>query len=169
MSQSRVFLIVGDSNVRNFINKTSCRANPLLKSAQVLSCGSLEILRSSLEEVQEASNVLVMSCVTNFLASAEGPTSVSRRVDPVLQDFRTALVEACSKNPSKSYTIAPPMYRSHPVWYCEGLPEILTLFSQVLTSDGPQNLYLLPSFATPEFEDNGVHLTSYSGLEYIMH
>ena len=169
MSQSRVFSIVGDSNVRNFINKTSCRANPLLKTAQVLSCGSIEIFRSSLEAVQEASNVVIVSCVTAFLASADGPDSVTRRIDPVLQDFRSALSDACSAHPNRSYTIAPPMYRTHPVWYREGLPEVLTQFSSALLPDAPPNLFLLQNFATPEFEDNGIHLTSYSGLEYVIH
>ena len=61
------------------------------------------------------------------------------------------------------------MYRSSPVWYREGLSEILALFSQVLSSEKPPNLHLLPSFATPEFENDGVHLTAYSGLEFILH
>ena len=61
------------------------------------------------------------------------------------------------------------MYRTSPVWYREGLPEILTLFSQVLSIDRPENLRVLPSFPTPDYESDGVHLTAYSGLEYILH
>ena len=61
------------------------------------------------------------------------------------------------------------MYRTSPVWYREGLSEILALFSQVLSGDKPPNLFILPSFSTPEFESDGVHLTAYSGLEFILH
>ena len=46
---------------------------------------------------------------------------------------------------------------------------MLTLFSQILGQDLPGNLHLLPSFPTPEFDLDGVHLTSYSGLEYLLH
>ena len=60
-------------------------------------------------------------------------------------------------------------FRTSPVWYREGLPEILTLFSQVLSTDRPENLRILPSFPTPDYESDGVHLTAYSGLEYILH
>ena len=85
------------------------------------------------------------------------------------QDLRSALDAACSAHPDRAYLVSPPMYRSSPVWYREGLPEVLTLFSQVMSGEKPKNLHLLPSFATPEFESDGVHLTAYSGLEFILH
>ena len=61
------------------------------------------------------------------------------------------------------------MYRVAPLWYREGLPEIMTLFSQVLTSERPGNLHLLPSFPTPDYDAGGIHLTPYSGLEFMLH
>ena len=169
MSQLRVFSLIGDSNIRNHVNKNSCRANPSLKGTQVLSCGHLEIFSTTLSKIRQESTVCILSCVTNFLTGAEGPPTVSQRVDPVLQDLREALFQACSDNPARSYLVSPPMYRSRPLWYREGLPEILTLFSQTMSQDRPDNLYLLPSFATPDFEADGVHLTAYSGLEFISH
>ena len=47
----------------------------------------------------------------------------------------------------------------------------MKLFSQSFSqfSDRPPNMLLLPSFSTPEYESDGVHLTPYSGLVYIMH
>ena len=59
--------------------------------------------------------------------------------------------------------------RTSPVWYREGLPEVLTTFSQIFSQERPSNLHLLSSFATPSFEKDGVHLTSYSGLEFLLH
>ena len=65
--------------------------------------------------------------------------------------------------------VSPPMYREFPLWYREGLPEIMNLFSQAFMFERPDNLLLLPSYPTPEYERNGIHLTAYSGLEYISH
>ena len=66
------------------------------------------------------------------------------------------------------YLVAPPMYRARPLWYREGLPEILMLFSQVIGADRPANLHLLSSFATPDFDQDGLLLTPYSGLEFVL-
>ena len=132
MSVARVFSLLGDSNVRNNVNKTSTSARASIKSAQVISCGHLENLVESLTQVRESSNVCILACVTNFLASCDGPSSVSQRIQSTLQDIRDAVAESCLANPSREYLISPPMYRTSPIWYREGLPEILTIFSQTL-------------------------------------
>ena len=38
-----------------------------------------------------------------------------------------------------------------------------------MTDDRPPNLFLLPSYAMPEYESDGVHLTPFSGLEFVLH
>ena len=167
-SQVRAFSLLGDSNVHPHINKTSCRAHPSLKGAQVLPCGHLGIFSGTLEKIRPDTNVCIVACITNFLTAAEGPTTVSQRVAPVLQQINATLGEFCESSPTRIYLISPPMYRTNPTWYREGLPEVLTLFSQTF-SERPPNLHLLPSFATPDFEADGVHLSAYSGLEYILH
>ena len=167
-SQVRVFSLLGDSNVHPHINKTSCRAHPSLKGAQVLPCGHLGIFSGTLEKVRPETNVCIVACLTNFLTAADGPSTVSQRVDPVLQQIQTTLNEFCDLSPTRIVLVSPPMYRTSPTWYREGLPEVLTLFSQIFT-DRPPNLHLLPSFATPDFDSDGVHLSAYSGLEYILH
>ena len=82
---SQIFSVVGDSNIRNHVNRNSCRANPALKAAQTLSCGSLSIFVGVLEKVRSESTACIIACVTNFLTDAEGLPTVSLRVDPVLQ------------------------------------------------------------------------------------
>ena len=59
--------------------------------------------------------------------------------------------------------------RSVPVWYRESLPEVLIAFSQTLSTNRPTNLRLMPSFPSPVLDHDGVHLTSFSGLEYLIH
>ena len=46
---------------------------------------------------------------------------------------------------------------------------MLTTFSQAFAQERPANLLMMPSFATPAFQADGVHLTPFSGLEYLMH
>ena len=170
MSQVRAYSLLGDSNIRRHITKTTCRASASVKGAQIISCGAIEILAESLKSVRPTSNVVILSCMTNFItSSAEGPAAVSQRVGSVLQDIRDVLVEACEANPSRQHVVSPPMYRTAPVWYRDGLPEILMLFSQSLITEKPANLHILPSFSTPEFEADGVHLTIYSALQFVLH
>ena len=166
---TRAYALLGDSNIQRHINKTSCRATPDLKSAQVLPCGHVGIFAESLAKVKPSVTVCILSCLTNFLTNADGPPPVSHRIEPVLQSVRSELLEFCATNPDRLCLISPPMYRMSPLWYREGLPEVLTLFSQTFSLERPANLRLLPSFPTPEFDPDGVHLTAYSGLEYIVH
>ena len=169
MAQSRVFTLLGDSNVQRHVNKASLRANPAMKSAQILSCGHIGIFKDMLAKVRSQSCVCIVACLTNFLCKADGPESVSQRIDPVLGELREILDAACSDHPDRFYIISPPMYRTSPVWYREGLPEVLTTFSQTMNQEKPPNLLLMPSFPTPAYQSDGVHLTPYSGLEYLMH
>ena len=168
-AQIRAFALIGDSNIHRHVNKTSSRAHPSLQTAQIIPCGHLGIFSESLQKLKPEVNVCVVACLTNFLSDADGPQTISHRIDPVLQQIRDTLLECCTANPARTYLISPPMYRSNPTWYREGLPEVLTLFSQSMSSDKPPNLSLLPSFATPDYESDGVHLTPYSGLEFILH
>ena len=82
---SLLFSVVGDSNVRQNINRNSSRAGPLVKACQVILCGARETLTPSLRDVRPTSNVCIVSCLSNFIADAEGTSSVAQRVEPVLQ------------------------------------------------------------------------------------
>ena len=163
-----LFSLIGDSNLRLHITKNSERANPNIKSCQVIVCGVKENFLASLQKVRPESNVCIVSSVSSFISDAEGPEFVSQKVEPVLREVRDVLHGVCADHPTRRFMVAPPMYRSSPLWYREGLPEIMSLFSQVLTSGRPENLHLLTSFSTPEFDQTGIHLTPYSGLEYIL-
>ena len=164
------FSLVGDSNVKNNMISTNCRDRPLMSNAQVIPCGKLQILAESLLAVKEDSNVCVISCITNFLTSSDPASQVSHRVEPVLKECFDVVASACLKSPDVSFLLCPPMYRSNPYWYRDGMPEILRRFSDVMSaSTRPPNLLLMPSFPTPSFQDDGVHLTAYSGLEFVLH
>lgn len=170
MSIDRCFSIVGDSNVRRFVTNVNRRACPELQNAQISSCGKIQLLEAALEEVNSNVDICIVSCVSNFIESSSGSdSSVAARVDPTLTKFRQILVSACLAHESRQFFVCPPMYRSTPSWYRDGMPDILTRFSAVMSKDRPENLRLLPSFPSPSYEKDGVHLTPYAGLEFLYH
>ena len=169
MSVSRFFSILGDSNVKRHLNPTNCRDRPLMSGCQLVPCGKLALLDEALKTVRPESTVCLISCVTNFLTGSEDAgSSVSFRIDPVLREFIEVLNKASESRPELIFLVTPPMYRRVPLWYRDGLPEVLTKFSDAMKIRGPL-IHLLPSFPTPDFESDGVHLTAYSGLEFVLH
>ena len=165
---SPIFSLIGDSNVRRNITKTNSRACPQMSGSQVLFCQKLPLLEDALGKIRKESSVCIVACVTNFLTSSDDDSMVSKRVEPVLDEFVHHLTATCASAPDLTILVSPPMYRMAPVWYREGLPEVLTRFSGAFR-EKPANLHLLPSFPTPDYEADGVHLTAYSGLEYMIH
>jgi hypothetical protein len=140
-----------------------------MESAQVVPCTRFEAFRTSIGTVREESSVCIVACVTNFLTSSSQSDTLSLRIDPVLRDFFSVIVSECEKNRDRKYLVSPPMYRRSPLWYRDGLPEVLTRFSSSYQKLSTPNLMLLPSFQTPSYENDGVHLNAYSGLEFVLH
>ena len=56
-----------------------------MKASQIITCGSLDLFLSSLQQVRPDSTVCVVSCMAHFLASTDGPSTISLRLDPILQ------------------------------------------------------------------------------------
>jgi len=165
-----VFSIIGDSNVRRFATQVNQRACPDIAKAHISSCGKLPLLPDALKAIDPSTNACILSCITNFLCDADpGSSSASVRVESVVEDFRKYLLTVCAASPSVDFLICPPMYRRSPLWYRDGLSEILKKFSSMMSVSPPKNLHLLPSFPCPDFDSDGVHLTPYSGLEFIFH
>ena len=160
--------ILGDSNVGRNMTPFNCRDRPLMKDAQSLPCGRIELLAECLRKVRSESNICVLSCVTNFLTGSESvPGSISQRIEGILIEFMRQVNRAAAESQDRLFLVAPPMYRMFPIWYRDGLPEILKKFSDAMSQRVP-NVHLLPSFATPSFESDGIHLTPYSGLEFVV-
>jgi hypothetical protein len=66
--------------------------------------------------------------------------------------------------------VSPPMYRTSPLWYRDGLSDIMQEFSKASVKENrPANLFILPSFTRFVLESDGVHLTPFSGMEYVLH
>ena len=169
MAQSRCFSIIGDSNLKRFVTIINRRACPDLDSAQILTCGKSALFAQALQEVRDEVDTCVIACLSNFLASAPGTTGSGsgNRVEPVLLDVQKKLWDMCAEHPDRKFLVCPPMYRSSPLWYRDDLPDVLKKFSFVMMDGRPSNLLLMPSFSSPVFESDGIHLSAASGLEYL--
>ena len=127
MSTTRGFSIVGNSNVKRHFNPTNCRDRPLMSRSQLLPCSHLALLAESLRSVRLESNVVLMSCLTNFLTSAEeAGASLSLRIKPVLREAVEIICGRASESPEVFYTVPPPINRLSPLWYRDDLLEVMT-------------------------------------------
>ena len=170
MSQQRCFSVIGDSNVRRNMTSLNRCASPLMEGCQVISCKKVSNLADSLRSIRSSSDTCIVSCITNFLTDVSARSSSHRiesRIEPVLEEFRTALSEYCQSNPDMLVMVCPPMYRELPEWYHDNLSEIVLLFSKMLAPIRSRSFHLLPSFSGVDLEDDGVHLTA--GLKFVVH
>ena len=165
---SHVFSLLGDSNTKRHMNPTNCRDRPLMSGCQVLECGRLAVLAESLKSVRAETNIVILACISNFVSRSKDSGSTSNRVEPVFQEFASLIGAEATKFAGRYYLVSPPMYRQTPLWYRDGLPEILTKFP-ISFRDLPRNVLLMSSFSNPVLDPDGVHLSAYSGLEYVLH
>ena len=166
------FSLLGDSNVKRHLSPLNCRNQPAMSSAELKVCGRFEIFAETLRSIRSDSTGVILSCITNFLTSSDTDgesSSAAVRVEPLLLDLRETLLSFCQEQPDRSFFLAPPMYRTSPLWYLDGLPEVLLKFSEVFRAEKPPNLFLLPSFQPTELEADGVHLTPYAGFRFVVH
>ena len=122
----------------------------------MITCRKLSSFADSLRSIRKTSNSCIVSCLTNFLTdvSSRSATPVQSRVEPVLEDIKTVLVEFSEMNPDVMMLVAPPMFRLQPEWYHDNLPEIVLHFSRVLCTLQSDGLRLLPTFSGLELEDD---------------
>jgi len=97
--------------------------------------------------------------------------------DQLIIDARLFLQQVCSwiqqgrsadDGTNHTVLILPPQFRLHPSWYCQYYTTIMAIFEEVFGAPGP-NIWILPPFMDPEFEDDGFHYTPTSGHLYVHH
>ena len=171
MSQQRCFSIIGDSNVSRNMTALNRRASPLMEECQVISCRKLSGFADSLRSLRASSNSCIVACLTNFFTdvSTRGSPDAASRLEPVFEEIRAVLADYVTANPDIMMFVSPPMYRQLPEWYRNSLPKLLPQFSKALSALRSPGFHLLPSLQTQDLEDDGIHLTPYSGLKYVVH
>ena len=171
MNQLRGYAVIGDSNVKRHMTPVAIQGRPAMATAKIIVCGRLSTLTTSLSSVPSESEACIIACLSNFLTASKSSSvgSVALRVGPVLSSFVEKVLTFAADRPGTQVFVCPPMYRTNPLWYRDGLSEIMVLFKNSFKSVKPTNMWLMPSFSSPELEADGVHLSPFSGIKYVMH
>ena len=171
MSRLSSFSVVGDSNVRRHLSSSNTRGRAPMATAQYIpSGGRLSVLASALESVRPESDACVIASVTNLLTTAAAASTIALRVETIIMSFFEKICNFAVSRSSLSLFICPPMYRTTPLWYRDGLPEINHLFAHCFKeTPRPPNVRILPGFSCINLEADGVHLLPASGLEYVLY
>ena len=171
MSQLRSFAVVGDSNVKRNMTPAASKGRPPMSTAKIVQCGRMSTLSTSLSSLPMDIDACIVACLSNLISASTDPqlSSLSTRVSPVIESFMEKIWAFAADRPEVQVFVSPPMYRTNPLWYRDGMSEIMLLFDARIQKDRPSNVWPLPSFSRPQLEADGVHLTPFSGLEYVLH
>ena len=96
LRMSRLFSIVGDSNVRRNWTGLNIASREAMKAAQVVYCEDFSSLEASLNQVRAKSNACIIAPVTNFILMSGDSGTISSAVDPLLNSFAKKLTQFCA-------------------------------------------------------------------------
>ena len=97
---SRLFSIIGDSNIRRNMTGLNIASRDSMKTAQVIDCASLIALDAAFQEVRAESEVLILATITDFLISGGNGGTIFSTIDPVLATFTTKLLNFVAFRPN---------------------------------------------------------------------
>ena len=91
MSLSRLYTIIGDSNVRRNMTGLNMASREVMKTAEIIDCTLMSTLDASLNSVRPESNILILASVTEFLLSSGDCGTIFSSIDPVLSSLSAKL------------------------------------------------------------------------------
>ena len=92
MSVSRLFTIIGDSNVRDNMTALNIASREVMKRAQIISCPPLSGLGSSFSEIRPETDVCIFAGMTQLLLSTSECSTIYATIDPVLASIRLEII-----------------------------------------------------------------------------
>ena len=95
IKMSRLFSIVGDSNVRRNMTGLNTASRESMKSAQIIDCEALATFEAALNEVRAESNTCIIASMTVFVLSGGDCGTISSAVDPILDSVSRRLKQFC--------------------------------------------------------------------------
>ena len=144
-----VFSIIGDSNVQRNLVDYNCSNRDEMKSAQLIPCTSMVTFQACLPKIRPESNILILSCLSNFLRDSESSTDSSSRMTTVLEKFRSIIFPYVDANPDLFVMVAPPQFSRSPMWYSESIVLACQLLKSVVFDHSTfDNLQLLPAHSS---------------------
>lgn len=100
MALSRLYSIIGDSNVRRNMTGMNIASREAMKHAQVIDCSSMARIDDALNEIRAESEVLIFASVTELLLSSGDCGTIFSSIDPVLTSLASRLTSFCSFRPT---------------------------------------------------------------------
>ena len=128
MPVTDVYTVIGDGNVRRNMTTMNIASRPSMGTARVSDCVALPLFSEALVNVSAETTVCVVQPISSFLASSVDTGSILSTIDPVMTEFSIQLRRFCAARSALQVIVAPPMYRHTPVWYRNGLPQVIILF-----------------------------------------
>ena len=142
-----VFSVIGDSNIQRNLVDYNCTDRDDMKSAQLIPCTSFTTFPGCFPKIKAETNVLIVSCLSNFLRDSESSVDPSVRITNTLQAVRDVLLPYCDANPDLSVMLAPPQFSRSPVWYADSIGIAQRLVkTTIMDASELINVHLLPSF-----------------------
>ena len=100
MSISRVFSIVGDSNVRRNMTGLNVASRESMKNAEIIDYAPPASFDAALGSVRAESNICIIAAITELLISGGDQGTVSASIDPILTTLRTKIYAFCASRPT---------------------------------------------------------------------
>ena len=169
------FSLVGDSNIHHHMTSANTRGRLPMSEAQVITGGGrLSSLSATLESVRPESDACVVACISNILSSAsvDHSSSLVSKIEPLIKSFFEKVASFGLSRPALNVFVCPPMYRTNPIWYRDGMSTILQQYAQTfnqLVKIQSTNVRMMPCFSKMQLESDGVHLNPVSGVEYVLY
>ena len=100
MSISRVFSIIGDSNVRRNMTGLNIASREAMKNAEIIDYNPPASFDSALGSVRAESNICIIAAITELLLTGGDQGTVSASIDPILTMIRAKIYAFCATRPS---------------------------------------------------------------------
>ena len=100
MSVSRLFTIIGDSNVRRNMTGLDIASREAMKKAQIIDYNGVTPFASALNDVKKDTNVCIIAAVTDLLVANGDCGTIASSIDPVLTDICAQLSSFCVAHPN---------------------------------------------------------------------
>ena len=136
MSVSRLFTIIGDSNVRRNMTGLNVASRESMKKAQVIDFNGVTPLSDALNVVKKETNVCIVAALTDSLVANGDCGTIFASIDPVLTDICHQLSSFCVANPTMQV----------PIFLLSSLGFEVGIKCDVVTAVSDQRTWFLTSF-----------------------
>ena len=98
-AKSRMFSIVGDSNVVDNMTSFNTASREVMKSAQVIDYLGVDSIDTALQQVRPESAICIIAAFTDILVSAGDCGTIFASIDPILSSLYASISNFSTSHP----------------------------------------------------------------------